>query len=376
MSTTLDRPENEAAAAPRPASGPASGLGIVDTDIHPYMKTPRDLDPFLPARWQQYLRQYDKFVCGPYATKGTYPRFSPNTCRRDAWPPGGGLPGSDVAFMREQHLDANNVAFGVLEPLLNANIARNLDAAAAFCTAMNDWQKEVFYRADNRLRASILVPQDDAEASVKEIERRAGDAAFAQVQLGSKTTEPLGRRRYWPIFAAAQANGLSIGLHIGGTQSSAPSAGGWPQFYMEDHHVLIHSMQNQAASLVLEGVFEAFPNLKVVLIEGGFAWGPTLGWRLDNHWRKMRDEVPALKRKPSEYMRTNLWFATQPVEEPENPEDLRHVFDWIGWDRIVYSSDYPHWDYDDPRAAWRIRLSEQEERMILRDNALAIYNFR
>ena len=77
--------------------------------------------------------------------------------------------------------------------------------------------------------------------------------------MGSKTSEPLGRRRYWPIFAAAQANNLSIGLHIGGTQNSAPSAGGWPQFYIEDHHMLVHSMQNQAASLILEGVFDAFP---------------------------------------------------------------------------------------------------------------------
>ena len=138
--------------------------------------------------------------------------------------------------------------------------------------------------------------------------------------------------------------------------------------------MLVHSMQNQAASLILEGVFEAFPGLKIVLIEGGFAWGPNLAWRLDNHWKKMRDEAP-LKRLPSEYLRSNIWFATQPMEEPENPEDLRQVFDWIGWDRIVYSSDYPHWDYDDPRQAFRIRFSEQEERMILRDNAMAVYHF-
>jgi predicted TIM-barrel fold metal-dependent hydrolase len=208
------------------------------------------------------------------------------------------------------------------------------------------------------------------------IAARAGDPAFAQIQLGSKTSEPLGRKRYWPIFAAAQANNLSIGLHIGGTQNSAPSAGGWPQFYIEDHHMLVHSMQNQAASLILEGVFDAFPNLKVVMIEGGFAWVPTLGWRLDNHWKKMRTELSHLKRPPSEYLRSNLWVATQPVEEPENPEDLRQVFEWIGWDRIVYSSDYPHWDYDDPHTAWRIRLSDQEERMILRDNAMAVYHFR
>ena len=234
-------------------------------------------------------------------------------------------------------LDPYNIAYGVLEPLLGGNTSRNLDEAAALCSAMNDWQAHEFVDPEPRLRASILVPQDDPDASVKEIEKRAGDWRFAQIQLGSKTSEPLGRRRYWPIFAAAQANDLSIGLHIGGTQNSAPSPSGWPQFYIEDHHMLVHSMQNQAASMILEGVFDAFPKLKVVLIEGGFAWAPSLGWRLDAHWAKMRDEVPQLKRKPSEYMRTNLWFATQPVEEPEHPDDLRQVFEWIGWDRMVYS---------------------------------------
>lgn len=351
-----------------------SRLGIIDCDIHPYPKAGA-LNAYLPERWRNHLATYGKFNCGPYADRGTYPRFSPNTSRRDAWPPSGGLPGSDVAFIRQQLLDPYNIAYGVLEPLLGGNTSRNLDEAAALCGAMNDWQAHEFVDPEPRLRGSILVPQDDPDASVKEIEKRAGDWRFAQIQLGSKTSEPLGRRRYWPIFAAAQANGLSIGLHIGGTQSSAPSAGGWPQFYLEDHHMLVHSMQNQAASLILEGVFDAFPRLKVVMIEGGFAWAPQLGWRLDAHWEKMRDEAP-LKRRPSEYMKTNLWFATQPVEEPAQPDDLRQVFDWIGWDRMVYSSDYPHWDFDDPNRAFRFQMTEIEKRMLFRDNALDVYTFR
>ena len=112
------------------------------------------------------------------------------------------------------------------------------------------------------------------------------------------------------------------------------------------------------------------------MIEGGFAWVPSLGWRLDAHWAKMRDEVPHVKRPPSEYMRTNLWYATQPVEEPENPDDLRQVFEWIGWDRMVYSTDYPHWDFDDPHLAFRFQMTEQEKRMLFRDNALSVYTFR
>ena len=352
-----------------------SGFGIIDCDVHPYPK-PGAFNPYLSERWRKHIATYGKFNCGPYADRGTYPRFSPMTSRRDSWPPAGGPPGSDVNFIREQLLDRYNIAYGVLEPLLGGNTSRNLDESAALCSAMNDWQAFDFVDHDPRLRASILVPQDDAEASVKEIEKRVSDWRFCQIQLGSKTSEPLGRRRYWPIFAAAQANGYSIGLHIGGTQSAAPSPSGWPQFYIEDHQMLCHSMQNQAASLILEGVFEAFPDLKVVLIEGGFGWAPSFFWRLDKLFEKMRDEVPHLKRKPSEYLQTNLWFATQPVEEPEQPDDLRQTFEWIGWDRMVYSSDYPHWDFDDPHLAFHMQMSETEKKMLLRDNALSVYTFR
>jgi hypothetical protein len=216
-------------------------LGIIDCDIHPFPK-PGALEQYMPERWRKHVAQYGKFNTSPYAERGAYPRFQPYLSRRDSFPPGGGAPGSDVPFMREQLLDRYNIAYGVLEPLLGGNTSRNLDEAAVLCAAMNDWQAYEFTDPEPRLRASILVPQDDPDAAVKEIEKRAGDWRFAQIQLGSKTSEPIGRRRYWPIFAAAQAHGLSIGLHVGGTFTSAPSAGGWPQFYIEEHHGLVHTM--------------------------------------------------------------------------------------------------------------------------------------
>ncbi len=126
-----------------------------------------------------------------------YPKAAPDTARRDAWPPGGGLPGSDLAFMQAQHLDPNNVAYGILTPLrLNGGAARNTDLGAALCTALNEWQVEHWVRRDARLRAGITVAHEDPESAVVEIERRAGDPNFVQVQLPSKMVEPLGRKRY------------------------------------------------------------------------------------------------------------------------------------------------------------------------------------
>jgi predicted TIM-barrel fold metal-dependent hydrolase len=124
---------------------------------------------------------------------------------------------------------------------------------------------------------------------------------------------------------------------------------------------------------VLEGVFEQFPELRIVIVEASFTWVPALCWRLDRLWRGMRDEVPHLTRPPSEYVRRHFWYTTQPIEEPERPQDLATVIDWIGWDRIMFSTDYPHWDGDDPRYAFKCRLTEEQRAMVFRQNAISLF---
>ena len=142
---------------------------------------------------------------------------------------------------------------------------------------------------------------------------------------------------------------------------------------MQEHYTFGTSISGNVVSLITEGVFERFPNLKVALIESGFSWAPSLGWRMDKQWAQMRKETPHLKRPPSEYLREHFWFCTQPMEEPEEPAHLYDVLDWIGWDRLMFSSDYPHWDYDDPRQALSFKMTEAQRAGILRDNASALY---
>src|SRR5439155_776178 len=80
-----------------------------------------------------------------------------------------------------------------------------------------------------------------------------------------------------------------------------------------------------------EGVFERFPTLKVVFIEGGFGWVPPLAWRLDAAWKKLKEEVPHLKRLPSEYIREHIWLTTQPMEEPQNPRHFVELLEQGPW---------------------------------------------
>ena len=351
-------------------------LMVVDCDIHPTPRSPDDVKQFLPERWQRHMAAYGNLSREMYSDTIGYPRMAPAISRTDAWPPNGGPPGSDLEFMRHQHLDPNGVEIGNLIPLATRGPdQRNLDYGAALCTALNDWQIEYWLKKEPRLRGSMLVPHENPPAAVAEIERRADDPSFVQVLLPPRTDEPLGRRRYWPIFAAAVAVNRPVALHIGGQGGHAVTSTGWPSYYMEEHHSNVQSMQSLVTSLVVEGVFEQFPDLRVVLIESGFAWVPPLCWRLDGQWKRFREEVPHLKMLPSEYVRRNIWFTTQPIEEPERPQALADVISWLGVDRLLFSTDYPHWDFDSPQQVFKGVLSEQKKAQVFRGNAKALYGY-
>jgi uncharacterized protein len=359
---------------PRPETITATRLRIIDCDIHPAMRSPAELDRFLPERWRQHRREYGFRLRQPFTATYPYPKAAPALSRRDSWPPNGGPPGSDLDFMRAQHLDAHDIEYGMLQPLTVRGMdERNPGYAEALSHAVNEWQREDWTSKDDRLRATIAVPGEDAAAAVREIERFAGQRDFVQVAMVTRALEPLGRQRYWPIYEAAEHLGLPLGLHTLGTSGHSIAGGGWPSFYFEEHQAVGMSLSAMLASFVLEGVLERFPRLKLVVIEGGFGWVPSLGWRMDSHWKSLRSEVPHLRRKPSEYLKQSVWFTTQPVEEPEKPEHLRQLIDWIGWDRLLFATDYPHWDSDDPRYAFKCEMTEAEWRAIFAGNARAVY---
>ncbi|HUB16344.1 MAG TPA: amidohydrolase family protein [Acetobacteraceae bacterium] len=360
----------------QPAS--ASKVGIADCDVHPRPPgvgiggVSKALYPYLSKRWQQHVEQFGMLYRQPWEKGSAYPKGQPQACRHDAWPPGGS-PGSDLGFMQQQHLDRNNVVLGILNPLTSGQGAQNPELSAAITHATNEWQIAEWTSRDSRLRASLMTAYEDPPAAVKEIELRAGDPNFAQVLFLSRTAEPLGSRKYWPVFEAAAAAGLPVGVHAFGYGGWPITNSGWGSFYLEEMVGHAQAQQSLLISLIFEGVFERIPDLKVVLIEAGLAWGAALAWRMDRQWHKLKAETPHLKMLPSDYLRRNVWFTTQPIEEPEPREHLAEAIEWLGWDRVLFATDYPHWDYDDPMRALPIQMTEQQRRAVFLENAQAVY---
>ncbi len=355
------------------AAKSATKLRIIDCDIHPKSSL-EDLRPYLSNRWWDYAQTYGQRSHHGYVKGFPYPKGQPLASRRDAWPPDGGLPASNYEFMRQQHLDFYGIEYGVMNPLSPSGQGeQNDEFSAALAFAANEYQLNHWNALDPRLKASLIVPYEDPEASRQEIRKRTGDRRFAHVLMLTRTAELMGRRRYWPIYEAACEAGLPVGVHVFGYSGRAVSNTGWPSFYVEEMTEHASACQAQVTSLIMEGVFAHFPALKFVFIEGGFGWLPALGHRLDRNWARMKSGLPQVPRPPSEYLREHFWVTTQPMEEPENPAHLLDVMAATGFDRILFSSDYPHWDFDDPFVALPQNLGDERRRQIYSGNARALY---
>ncbi|HLH68543.1 MAG TPA: amidohydrolase family protein [Candidatus Dormibacteraeota bacterium] len=342
---------------------------LVDCDVHVAPVAADSIAAYLPQRWRHHNARFYRTYQGDF-----YPRRSEYGERFDAWPPSGLRPGADLDFLRKQHLDAWGIDIAVITPITHPSNQANLEFSAALARAMNEWQLEVWLEREPRLRGSILVPTEDPEAAATEIERWAHDHRFVQIYLYAGTLEPIGRRRYWKLFEAAESNRLPVAMHFGAAGPHAPTGAGFPSFYLEDHAGASTMFQDQVTSLAFEGVFVAFPNLDFVLIEGGFAWLAPLMWRLDAAWRKLGGEVPHVDRPPSELLREHLWYTTQPMEEPPNPQHFSAILEQLGGDeRLMFASDYPHWDFDAPDSALPTSVTPESRRRIMGANACRLY---
>jgi predicted TIM-barrel fold metal-dependent hydrolase len=97
-------------------------------------------------------------------------------------------------------------------------------------------------------------------------------------------------------------------------------------------------------------------------------------WRLDAEWKALRTEVPWVTRRPSDYLRDHVRFSTQPLERPEDDRDCLQMLVLMDAEHLLmFSSDYPHWDFDDPFVSLPPSLTDAQRQAVYAGNARALY---
>jgi hypothetical protein len=349
----------------------ADYTGVIDCDIHPAVPGMNVLLPYLDEYWREMvtLRALDRLNL----SLTSYPQNAPLSCRPDWMLKEGQKPGSSLPAMQQHVLDRYQARYGILNCLYGAQVFHSEDMAAAFCRATNDWIRDEWLSRDPRLRASIVVPAHNTELALAEIERRADDFRFVQILMLVSGELTLGRRQHWPIFRMAERLKLPIGVHAGSAYRYAPTPVGWPSHYVEDYIAQSAAFEAQLQSMIAEGVFAKFPELKVVAIESGLTWLSGYVWRADKTWKGVRAEVPWVTRAPSEVIRDHVRFTVQPIDASDEREAIARLVDHMKSDSLfLFSTDYPHWQFDDD-AALPPGLPDGLSRKIVSENALATY---
>ena len=252
------------------------------------------------------------------------------------------------------------------------------DLQAGMARAYNRWAEEMRETSGGLVLAAGPVPLGAITRALEEVQ-------YAYEHLGTRcfwarpnpfNQRTLGDRYYDPLWELLQDLDVGFATHefMG---LAGPSAGNDRFESFVEWHTCVHPMEAQMAmlSMIVNGVYERFPRLRVAYMEAGSAWVASWLYRIEEHvelagWL----ETPECTKEPIEYFKENIWVTTECDEHL-----VYHTIEELGDTHILFETDYPHPDSKYPHAVETFlgqeRLSDQSKRRILWDNAVDFYRF-
>ncbi|MSQ72264.1 MAG: amidohydrolase [Betaproteobacteria bacterium] len=285
-------------------------------------------------------------------------------------------------------LDATGIESTVLYPTngLAFHTVQDPAWAVALARAYNNWFTDRFHRVSTRLQAMALVPVQNMPEAVKELRRAVTELGMVGAVLSANSGDvgvrkPLGHPDFWPLYEEAERLDVPIALH------GAPSTNIGINFFTQfaETHALEHPIAQtiQLTSMVMGGVFERFPRLRVAYLEAGAGWVPYIMDRLDRSYEiwataEYKEFSEWLRRKPSEYIRSGqIYFSCEAGEIT-----LPYAIQRVGHQALLFASDFPH-ETNIERAQHEIKellehpaLSDEAKQGIFRDNIARFYGSR
>jgi predicted TIM-barrel fold metal-dependent hydrolase len=355
---------------------------LIDCDIHYLPRSENDWLPYLEPRWREFIESPGEGRSVPISGQFiSVTEQQDGVFRLDSFPADGAPPGSDYGVMREQYLDRFPVEAALLTKSAGPT-SSNGDLVTAICRAWNEFLREEWLdgQDDPRLFGAVFVPTHDPQSGAAELRRAAAHPKFAAAHL-FHAIGPFGHSIYDPIYAAAAEMDVPIYVHgatgeISGADAPPASGGAVLHYRLEMFASLHHPMAHHLTSMIVHGAFERFPDLRLIVAEEGIAWLPWLMTQLDANYELMKLESRWVRRRPSEYLRRHLGVSTQPIEASIDDRDrLVSYLETVEGveDLICFSSDYPHWDADEPTFigtilpnAWHDKIFYENARRLLR----------
>lgn len=338
--------------------------GYVDSDGH-VMVSERELNEFLEAPFQEKYLTFREMLPGLDAfhtpTKNRGPRkpgaFDP-TVGPERW----------MEFM-----DKTGLECAVLYPTAGLAYGHIIypDWALTYARAYNNWLSEKYLKTSPRFKGMALIPLQDVPSAVAELRRAVGELGMLGAMLPSNGLKRhLSAKEFWPVYEDAEKLNCALAVH-GGSYSDlgfntftvfpATRALGMP-----------FPLMIAMTGMIVDGVFDAFPRLRMGFLEGGTSWIPLVIDRLE---RELEYGGLKLERKPEDYFGGDRIF----VGCEGNEKALSYSVRRVGPGPFMFASDFPHEITMDNcmeeinEILGRKDVEEGHKRAILGDNAKRFY---
>ncbi|HEX3333864.1 MAG TPA: amidohydrolase family protein [Acidimicrobiales bacterium] len=265
------------------------------------------------------------------------------------------LPGGWDATVRLADMDAEGIDQAVLYPSIGLYFSAvpEASAAVALAAAYDEWLAGYCAADPRRLFGAAMLPLQDPEAAARELRRAVGELGFVAgfVRPNPCLGRSLSDRAYDVVWEAAEELDVPIGIHEG-SSVIVPTLGADRPFNPLILHAVSHSFEHMlaCAQLIAFGVLERHPALRLVFLESSGGWAPFWLERLDQQAESFGGFCPDLLRRPSEYFARQCAISFE-VEERTLPA----LAPFVGPERIVWGSDYPHHDATFPGAVEALR---------------------
>ena len=284
-----------------------------------------------------------------------------------------------TAEVQLEAMDIEGIDVAVLFPTRGLNVLSEPHMeptfAAALARAYNNWLYDFCEKDPNRLLGAGMLSPFDIDDAVKEAKRCVKELGFRAVFLRSNIMN----ERNWydayyePLWSTLEELAVPVGFHES-SSSAARQTGDWfePNFMLR--RAVAQPMEQMLGLVAIcsGGVLARHPKLRVAFLEANCTWLPWLLWRLDEGWEREGDIwAKDLTMKPSDYFKRQVFVSVEPDEA-----GVKYVIDYIGTDRLVFSTDYPHGDSKYPHAIesfLELKISDDDKRKILWDNCAEFY---
>ena len=276
-------------------------------------------------------------------------------------------------------LDREGIAKAILYPSLGLMWECEIDdveLSLAYAKAYNRWICDFCSDSDDRLIATAHISLADPTAAAAELERsvRAG-AKGAFLAPYTLTRIPHAHPDHDIFWAKAQELGVPVVIH---PMTEHPKIRTYQRFdgmkrarWMQIT-LGMQGPQQAFYGLFQWGLFDRFPQIKVVLLESGAGWIGAALDRMDTTYETSLGYNVPLKEKPSVYFKRQCWISGDPDERA-----LAHIIEYVGNDRFFWATDYPHFDhpgnYMEKLEELVAPLSETARNNLLGDSVAQVY---